>query len=135
MANMKMRRTVSTRMAVAPHLQQGPESKVTEQTTEGLRRALFDQLDQLRNGDITPTVANATARLAEQIVATAQFELQVERHAHDLGKRGNRLDQILPPVIPLGDRAQAENTEIYSPEFDHVAEDDLEADDGNVGRA
>ena len=49
-------------------------------TSAGLRDALFDELDRLRNGDTNATNANAVARLADQVINTVQMELEVHKH-------------------------------------------------------
>lgn len=49
-------------------------------TSAGLRDALFDELDRLRNGKTNATNANAVARLADQVVNTVQMELAVQQH-------------------------------------------------------
>lgn len=48
-------------------------------TSQGLRDALFDELDGLRAGKTTPTMANATAKLVGGIVDTVQLELNVAK--------------------------------------------------------
>jgi hypothetical protein len=80
--------------------------RVTAQNSEGLRQALFDTMDRLRNGETSPTVANATSRLAEQIISTVQLEMEVEMQAHELHKRSDIIGDSLPPVVPLGNRAE-----------------------------
>ena len=51
-------------------------------TSHGLRDALFDELDRLINGKSTPAQANAVARIADQIVATVQLEIEVKKIAN-----------------------------------------------------
>lgn len=48
-------------------------------TSAGLRDALFDELDDLRNGRTNATNANATAKLAASIVATVEMEIEVHK--------------------------------------------------------
>lgn len=52
----------------------------TIRTSSGLRDALFDELDALRNGSTNPAKANAVAKLADQVIATVKMELEVQRH-------------------------------------------------------
>lgn len=52
----------------------------TVRTSAGLRDALFDELDNLRNGSTNPAKANAVAKLADQVIATVKMELDVQRH-------------------------------------------------------
>ena len=54
-------------------------------TSAGLRDALFDELDGLRDGSTNPGKANAVAKLADQIVNTVRMEMDVERHVGRLG--------------------------------------------------
>lgn len=50
-------------------------------TSAGLRDALFDELDRLRNGTTNASNANAVAKLADQIINTVKMEMEVQRHA------------------------------------------------------
>lgn len=52
----------------------------TIRTSAGLRDALFDELDALRNGTSNPGKASAVAKLADQVVATVKMELDVQKH-------------------------------------------------------
>ncbi len=49
-------------------------------TSAGLRDAIFDEIDAIRNGTSNPTRANAVAKLASGIVETVRMELEVKRH-------------------------------------------------------
>ena len=51
-----------------------------ERTSQGLRNAIFDEIDAIRNGTSNPTRANAVAKLATGIVETVRMELEVYRH-------------------------------------------------------
>lgn len=101
--------------------------RVTEQNSQGLRRALFESLDALRNGKTTPMVANATSRLAEQIIRSVELEMGIERLARQLGKRGDRLIDILPQTVPLGNRQDAADMDLAH--TFHIEEDKAEEDD------
>lgn len=48
--------------------------------TNGLRDAMFDEIDAIRIGKSNPTRANAVAKLASTIVETVRMELEVQRH-------------------------------------------------------
>lgn len=48
--------------------------------SEGLRDALFDEIDAMRDGSSNPTRANAVAKLALGIVETVRMQLEVQRH-------------------------------------------------------
>lgn len=54
---------------------------LAERTSAGLRCALFDELDGLREGRINATRANAVAKLATTIVETVRMELDVAKYA------------------------------------------------------
>ena len=49
-------------------------------TSAGLRDAIFDEIDGIRNGSSNPTRANAVAKLAAGVVETVRMELEVQRH-------------------------------------------------------
>lgn len=48
-------------------------------TSEGLRDALFDEIDRLRNNETTPTAANSLSKLADMICATVELEVKVAK--------------------------------------------------------
>lgn len=50
-------------------------------TSAGLRDAIFDELDAIRNGTSNPTRANAVAKLAASIVETVRMEIEVQKHS------------------------------------------------------
>lgn len=49
-------------------------------TSAGLRDAIFDEIDGIRNGSSNPTRANAVAKLAAGVVETVRMELEVQKH-------------------------------------------------------
>lgn len=51
-----------------------------QRTSAGLRDAIFDEIDAVRNGTSNPTRANAIAKLATGIVETVRMEIEVQRH-------------------------------------------------------
>lgn len=53
--------------------------KRSTRTTQGLRDALFDELDELRGPDGNPEKSMAVANLAKQIINTAKVELDFQR--------------------------------------------------------
>ena len=55
-------------------------------TSEGLRSALFDELDCLRNGKSTPGKAGATANIAGRIISVVRLEMDYHRMS---GKKGS----------------------------------------------
>ena len=50
-------------------------------SSAGLRDAIFDEIDAIRDGTGNPTRANAVAKLAAGIVETVRMELEVQRFA------------------------------------------------------
>jgi len=50
-----------------------------ERTTKGIRDLLFDEIDLLRSGEITPQRAKVTAALIGQIVATSKLDMEYAR--------------------------------------------------------
>lgn len=68
-----------------------PKLPPVERTAEGVRDALFDELNMLRAGQVTTAHARAVAQLARQIVEAARLELF---HRQQLKQ--------LPGSVPLG---------------------------------
>lgn len=69
----------------------------TERTMGGLREALFEELDDLRGGSITPSRARAAAALGNAIVQSVATETTVasaQGHASVMGslKIGNNIE-------------------------------------------
>lgn len=56
------------------------ETKLTEMTSEGLRESLFEALDDVRSGKLDAKPAHAIAKLAAQIVATVQLEVEFHKN-------------------------------------------------------
>lgn len=50
-----------------------------ERSFDGLREALFDEIDGLRTGKSKPDKANSTARLAAEIVRSVAVQIDVLR--------------------------------------------------------
>lgn len=71
-------------------------------TSAGLRDAIFDELDALRQGTTNPTKANAVAKLATTIVETVRMEIEVARHADALRKGMGTPAPTLGIALPLG---------------------------------
>jgi hypothetical protein len=61
-----------------------------ERTSAGLRDAIFDEIDAVRNGTSNPTRANAIAKLATGIVETVRMEIEVQRHLRNEAVRPNK---------------------------------------------
>lgn len=58
-----------------------PIGNPVARSSAGLRDAIFDEIDAIRNGTGNPTRANAVAKLAAGIVETVRMELEVQRYA------------------------------------------------------
>lgn len=70
-------------------------------TSAGLRDAIFDELDAIRNGASNPTRANAVAKLAGSIVETVRMEIEVQRYAQQTAKT-----PTIGSAQPLGEALQ-----------------------------
>lgn len=59
-----------------------------ERTSQGLREALFTQMERLASGDCTPAEAQAQARLACQIINAVKMEIDYHNKVapQDAGK-------------------------------------------------
>lgn len=68
-----------------------PEAPIVR-TSAGLRDAIFDEIDSIRNGNSNPTRANAVAKLAAGIVETVRMEIDVQKHLH------SKAGQVKPQV-------------------------------------
>jgi hypothetical protein len=55
----------------------------TKRTTNGLREVLFEQIDGLVNGSITPQQAKAVSGLASQVVSVTRLEMEAARFISD----------------------------------------------------
>lgn len=73
-------------------------------TSAGLRDAIFDEIDAIRNGTSNPTRANAVAKLATGIVETVRMELEVSRHLRQAAPGNAELagQSILGSPLTLG---------------------------------
>lgn len=71
-------------------------------TSAGLRDAIFDELDAIRNGSSNPTRANAVAKLAGSIVETVRMEIEVSKFARaTAGKPEPQPAQAFPLGEPM----------------------------------
>jgi len=72
-------------------------------TSAGLRDAIFDELDAIRNGTSNPTRANAVAKLAGSIVETVRMEVEVNKYARGVQiGTADRVGFSLGAPLPLG---------------------------------
>lgn len=69
-------------------------------TSAGLRDAIFDEIDAIRNGSSNPTRANAVAKLAAGVVETVRMELEVQRHlrSHKPGDKAIETNTLGAPL-------------------------------------
>lgn len=49
-------------------------------TSSGLRDALFDEMDALRNGQSNPNRAIAVAKIACQVINSVKMEIEYQKH-------------------------------------------------------
>lgn len=62
--------------------------KTKNRSSQALRDALFDELEELRAGEGDPSRALAVAKLAQQIVSTARIEMEFHRMVLSATKEG-----------------------------------------------
>lgn len=82
-----------------------PSAAPISRTSAGLRDAIFDELDSIRNGTSNPTRANAVAKLAGSIVETVRMEIEVQRFARTAttGKSPSpTMESVLGQALTLG---------------------------------
>jgi hypothetical protein len=56
-------------------------------TAEGLRDALFDELNALRAGKSNPQHARAVANLSRQVIESIRVQVQAQRLLKEMGKQ------------------------------------------------
>lgn len=73
-------------------------------TSAGLRDALFDEIDAIRNGSSNPTRANAVAKLAGGVVDTVRMEMEVQKHLCGVAAAAKPLNEasLLGDSLKLG---------------------------------
>lgn len=72
-------------------------------SSAGLRDAIFDEIDAIRNGTGNPTRANAVAKLAATVVETVRMELEVQRFAGSAAAKSIQAEGAgLPKALQLG---------------------------------
>lgn len=77
-----------------------------ERTSQGLRDALFDEMDALREGRSTPSRAGAFAKLSVQIIGSVQMEIDYQKHVRANGGTGVQMIAASPSAsITLGKAA------------------------------
>lgn len=62
--------------------------KPVERTSAGLRDAIFDEIDAIRDGTSNPTRANSVAKLAAGVVDTVRMEMEFQRHLRQVSEEG-----------------------------------------------
>lgn len=78
----------------------------TEQTSQGLRETLFKVMDDVIGGKIETPRAHAIGKLAAQIIATVQIEVEFHKHVTKfLGPD----ESTTRTVLRLGQRIPGEN--------------------------
>jgi hypothetical protein len=71
---MKMQTTLAPKPPVAP----------VARTSLGLRAAIFDEMDAIRNGSSNPTRANAIAKLAATLVDSVRMEIELSKYLRSI---------------------------------------------------
>lgn len=80
---------------------EAPASTPIQRTSAGLRDAIFDEIDSVRNGSSNPTRANAIAKLATGIVETVRMEIEVQRHLKQNAGTAQIQAQVTDMGVPL----------------------------------
>lgn len=78
--------------------------KVTsmERTSAGLRNAVFDEIDFLRNGTSNPARARSVAMLANTVLKSVEVEIEFNKYVSDISKH----DSVAKlGVLELGTKA------------------------------
>lgn len=75
-----------------------PKGKI-ERTSAGLRDALFDAIEKVRDGDMAPEDAKAISGLASQICSTVNLEIAVAKLRTEYPADAKL---IIPAPLPLG---------------------------------
>lgn len=70
-----------------------PAVQPVVRTSAGLRDAIFDEIDFIRNGESNPTRANALSKLAGGIVDTVRMEIEVQKMSLTASKPGAPINQ------------------------------------------
>lgn len=78
-----------------------PMPSPVTRSSAGLRDAIFDEIDAIRNGSGNPTRANAVAKLAATVVETVRMELEVQRFAASAAGKAQVTEQVEGPLKPL----------------------------------
>lgn len=81
-----------------------PAQPAITRSSAGLRDAIFDEIDAIRNGTGNPTRANAVAKLASTVVETVRMELEVQRFANAAAGQVKTagITSSLPQALALG---------------------------------
>ena len=74
------------------------ESLETPRTSEGLREALFSELDLVRNGESNPQRAHALCRLTSEIIKASQLEIEFYKQITRQRKAGDIPQTVLTLV-------------------------------------
>lgn len=82
-----------------------PYDKKIVRTSAGLREALFDAMENLRDGNIEANDAKALASLSQQICNTVSLEIEVAKLKHEHPKDP---DVLSPKPILLGEPMKVE---------------------------
>ena len=67
-------------------------------TSLGLRNALFDELDALRDGKSNPQRASAMSKLAVQIINSVRMDIEFQKHV--MSSPNNTIGET--PALKLG---------------------------------
>ena len=74
-----------------------------ERTTKGLAEALFDELERLESGEVTPQHARSFASIASQVCSVSKLEMDFARFvSDDRATTSNKVGSALKPLRLAG---------------------------------
>jgi hypothetical protein len=86
-----------------PKVQPTVASSPVSRTSAGLRDAIFDEIDAIRNGESNPTRANAVAKLAAGIVDTVRMDIEFQKFAQATAGKTKAVETAqVPASLSLG---------------------------------
>lgn len=87
-----------------------PAPSTLTRTSQGLRDALFDEMNALRSGTSTPARARSVAMLANSILQSVTIEIEYHKYVSDVSNTlagSTRLGSLALGKVKLGDDESA----------------------------
>lgn len=83
------------------------KGKVYTRDIDGLRDALMDELQDIRDGIATPAEANAFAAIADRVIAAKRIEVEHENRQYNRQRREFEFEKKVKLARELGGQPQA----------------------------